>query len=86
MSIPQILFRFMKMLGENTILGSAILKGIGMGFLFLIGGALITGWTYYSAISNGGGRYLFTYGAIIGGIFMLVLGITNYLKASRYKG
>lgn len=64
----------------------AALKGIGMGFLFLIGGALITGWTYYSAISNGGGRYLFTYGAIIGGIFMLVLGTTNYLKASRYKG
>lgn len=54
-------------------------------FIFLIG-AVITGWTYYSAISNGGGKYLITYGALGVGIVMFSLGILKYYKAVNYEG
>lgn len=64
----------------------AAIKELGIGMLFFLGGSIITGWTYYSAISNGGGRYWVTWGAIFGGAVMLVMGIVKYIKASNYDG
>lgn len=49
-------------------------KDILYGALWCIGGTLVTAFTY-SAASNGGGKYVVTYGAIIFGMVQLVKGI-----------
>ena len=51
-------------------------KDILYGALWCIGGTLVTAVTY-SAASNGGGKYIVTYGAIILGMVQLVKGIYN---------
>lgn len=64
----------------------AAIKGIAIGLIIMLIGIVITGVTYLLAASNGGGKYLITYGAICGGAVMLAMGISNYVKASRDEG
>lgn len=62
------------------------LKEFAFGLIVFLIGAVVTGWTYYSAISNGGGKYWITYGAFGVGIITLSLGIVKYYKAVHYNG
>ncbi len=64
----------------------AAVKEFIIGLIVFLIGAVITGWTYYSAVSNGGGKYWITYGAFGVGVVMLSLGIVNYFKATDYNG
>lgn len=64
----------------------AAIKDLALGLLFFLGGSIVTGWGYYAAISNGGGKYWVAAGAIIGGALLLILGMVNYIKAERYEG
>jgi hypothetical protein len=50
---------------------------IGIGVLLLFIGLIITGATYSSASSSGGGTYLVAYGPIIVGIVTIIRGIIN---------
>jgi len=58
-------------------------KDLWFGLFFFLAGTLVTGVTYYLAISKGGGRYWIAYGAIICGIIFLVKGVINNLRAKN---
>ena len=57
------------------------LKNILVGALFLVGGILVTWWSYSSALESGG-KYRLFWGAIVVGLIELVVGIVQYIKAS----
>lgn len=56
----------------NTLIKSKAEKSIMYGALWLIGGIVVTALSYSS---SGGKGYILTYGAIIGGLVQLVVGI-----------
>lgn len=63
--------------GRNQI-AAGYAKHMLYGALWIIGGAVMTAWTY-SAASNGG-TYVVTWGAIIFGIFDFLRGLIGWIK------
>lgn len=51
-------------------------RNIAFGLLWFIGGLLVTAITY-SAVANGGGRYIVTWGAIIFGLLQFIGGLVS---------
>ncbi len=79
--IVDMMIKIIKQQRKNTAL-----KEILIGVFILCVGAFFTGWSYYSAVLNGGGDYLIMIGLFFGGFVMLATGIENFISAIRYKG
>ena len=59
---------------------AAALKALLKGIAWLIGGILVTFFSYQAAVSNGGGTYFVMYGAIIFGGIQAIKGFIYYAK------
>ena len=55
-------------------------KSVTVGMAWLIGGIAVTFGSYLSAVNNGGGTYVVTWGAILFGGFQAVKSFYNYVK------
>ena len=60
--------------------GHSANKQIVMGLIWLVAGIGITFRTYRSAVSSGGGQYVFAYGPIIFGAIQLLRGVGGSMR------
>jgi hypothetical protein len=51
-----------------------------VGLLFLVGGIAITAFTYKSAVSSGGGRYIVAHGPILFGAVQFLRGVGESMR------
>ncbi len=59
---------------------AAALKALLKGIAWLIGGILVTFFSYQAAANNGGGTYFVMYGAVIFGGIQAIRGLISYVK------
>ncbi|MGC4120768.1 MAG: hypothetical protein QM765_40565 [Myxococcales bacterium] len=57
------------------------LRNLGLGMLWVLIGGGVTAFTYASASSSGGGRYVVAYGAIAAGLVQAVVGVAQLLRS-----
>ena len=62
---------------------TAALKALFKGLAWLIGGLLLSLFSYQAAVSNGGGTYYVMYGAIAFGGIQAFRGISCYVKIQK---